>query len=366
MSVYVRYAEDFTGVNPDNRVERELHSLNNRPIRVVVPKYGPFFNDPDTLVVFDNLTQQRLVHNVDYKSPMIVREATLRTGKEVCDAILILNENVSPQVHVTYQNIGGGYQNNVDNIVAMYESYINDNRSIDWLEGIYGKPTEFPPSLHAHWLSEIFGFEPLTVELERIAQAIQLGNTPAFEQLINAIGTKGATLAEMQAGKPLNKFVTLTGLLSVLDKYNFNSIRLSPAHSTLKNGQDLWVSVDASFVPEAAQYFWSIEHETTSPIDFVSQTGYVNLTNGVGSFMIQVAMDLVEEEDEYFRVALRRNSGTGQIVATTPRLKLQAHVIPPPDTILAALSAISPTDPSIQHTVKTTKITRAIKNATYS
>lgn len=364
MSAYVRYAEDLTGINPDNKVAGELHTLSTRPIRVIVPKYGPFY--VDSLVLFDNLTQQPLMKNVDYRTPIISREATLRTGMEVGDAILIENPNVSDQVTVTYQNLGGIYQNNIDNIVQIYESFLNDNRTVDWLDGIYGKPTEFPPALHPHWLSEMYGFEPLTVQLERIQQAILLGNTPAFETLLSAIDGKGATVAEMATGKPTKKFVTLEGLLSVLNKYNFNSLVMKPAQTTIRNGADLWIDVTASFVEENVQYYWSIEHETSSPGDFVAQTGYVNLVNGVGRFLVQITQDQFEEEGEYFRIAMRRNSGVGQIVAMTQRLTLQAHVIPPPDTIFAALQAVGVGDPGVQRTAKTIEIIRKRKNATYS
>lgn len=365
MPVYHRYAEDLTGENPDNRVTGELCSLSNRPVRVAVPKYGPFFTEKN-FSVYDNLTQRLLVKGVDYRCPMIVREATLRTGLEVADALLIENPDVSSQISITYQCIGAEYQNNVDNIVAIYESFLNDGRTVDWVDGIYGKPTEFPPAVHPHWVSDLYGFEPLTVEMERIAQAIMLGNTPAFEMLLQAMESKGASDEEMDLGKPLNKFVTLKGLLGVLNKYNFNSMVMTPGTLRLKNGQDLWVSVKASFVPDSIQYFWSIEHESTSPEDFALQTGYVNLVNGSGQFLIQSNMDVAEEDDEYFRIAIRRKSGTGQIVALSERMTLLSHTKPAPSTIMAALSASCPKSPTIQNTAKTAQITRNYRNASFS
>ena len=124
MSAYYRYPEDPTGVNPDNLVSGEIHQLSNRPIRVAVPKYAPFFTD--SLIVYDGLTQQPLVRGQDYKIPTISREATLRFGKEIADAILIENSNVSDEIRITYQVLGGVHQNNIDNIVNIYEQFVND------------------------------------------------------------------------------------------------------------------------------------------------------------------------------------------------------------------------------------------------
>ena len=364
MPVYHRYPEDLTGTKPDNLIVGELYSLSDRQVRVSVPKYGPFF--VESLQVYDNVTQRRLDKGVDYRVPMIVREASLRTGKEIGDSILIENSEVSSQIRLTYQCLGGDYQNNIDNIVQIYESYLNDNRSVDWLTGIYGKPTEFPPSPHPHWLSEIYGFEPLTVQMERIVQAILLGNTPAFEQLLASMNSKGASIPEMNAGLPIKKFVSLEGLLHVLDKYNFNSMSMKPASLKISNGQGIWVDVKASYVPEDVNYYWSIEHDTSSPEDFVANTGYVNLSHGEGRFMIQTMKDLVAEEAETFRIALRRNSGQGQIVMLSRQLTLAKHRDAADSSAFKALTVCCIGDPRIARTKKTMQIMRSRQDASYS
>lgn len=364
MPVYHRYPEDLTGVNPDNSVVGEVIVLNDRPIRVGVPKYAPFFSK--SLVITDQLTNRILVKDVDYRVPIISQEATLRTGEEIADAFLIENTSVSPNIIVNYQVLGGNYQSNIANITQIYESYINDNRSVDWVSGVYAKPDAYPPSLHPHWLADIFGFEPVTVQLERIAQAIMLGNTPAFEMFLQSIETKFATIADMELGMPVKRAVTLQGLLHVLDKYNFNSIILTPERFTLKNGKVLWFDVNATNVPDESRYYWTIEHETSRPADFVAQSGVVNLVNGKGRFMIQSFKDKLLEPEEFFRVYLRRNGPDGQIVVKSRRLSLVKHLAYQHTRILDVLRVCSVNDPRIRRIAKSVSIKRSFAHASHS
>lgn len=324
MSNLTRYAEDPTGSNPDNLVAGEVHTLSDRPIRVVVPKFAPFFNE-DSLVLFDNMTQRRLVKNTDYRIPVISREATLRYGKEVGDAILIENSEVSSQVLITYQCIGGDLQKNFDNIATIYESFLNDNRLVDWVTGILGKPSTFPPSEHAHWLSEVFGFEPLAFELERLAQAVQLGNAPAFEAIIQSLKDNITSFEDIDKGVPVEKYVTLDKLIYALTRFNFNSMTLTPNGGTIGNGGSLWLDVTASNMPDNTVLYWTIEHYGTASTDFEANSGLFTLMNGKGRFMIQAKMDQEAEEDEPFRLCIRKNSITGHVLITSNEMTLSAH-----------------------------------------
>ena len=364
MPTYYRYPEDLTGVNPDNLVVGEIITLNDRPIRVGVPKYGPFFTK--SLVIYDQLTQQELKKGIDYTVPIISQEASLRTGEEIADAFLIENKNVSPNIRVNSQNLGGAYQSNIANIAQIYEAYVNDNRGVDWISGVYGKPDAYPPSMHPHWLSEIYGFEPLTVQLERIAQAIMVGNTPAFELFLESLGSRFATIQDMEIGKPLNRAVTLQGLLHVLEKYNFNSVVMTPEAFSIKNGKSLWFNVNATNVPDEKRYYWTIEHETSCPADFTMQSGIVNLVNGKGRFMIQSFKDKMQEPVEYFRVYLRRNSPDGQIIVKSRRLTLAKHLAYQHTRILDVLRVCSINDPRIRRIAKSVSIKRSFAYASHS
>jgi hypothetical protein len=366
MSVYVRYQLDPTGQNPDNYVSGELHTLSNRPVRVIVPRHGPFFSDDSSnLVVYDHITNRVLVKNVDYRVPVISREATLKFGKEIADALLIENQAVSAQVRVSYQSLGGHYQNNIDNIVSIYEAVINDSRNVDWETGVYGKPAAYPPGPHPHWLSEIFGFEPLTFQLERIAQAILLGNAPGYEVIFQSLLKATATKAEIEEGRPLPKWLTLEGLIHTLDKYNFNTIQVTIDPTRLSNGVSAWFDVSSTRIPENEQWFWTIAHETTDVTDFVMNSGLLTMRDGKGRFMIQSARDKHSELDEYFRIEIRRNGVNGMVLYTSPRLTLNRHSSFDRDSLLPAFVNPLMASPRIKVSARTYAANMTVWNQLY-
>ena len=356
VSAYYRYPEDPTGSNPDNLVSGEVYQLNDRPVRVAVPKYAPFFTD--SLIVYDGLTQQPLVRGQDYKIPTISREATLRFGKEIADAILIENSNVSSEIRITYQVLGGVHQNNIDNIVSIYEQFVNDQRSVDWISGVYGKPSEYPPSQHAHWLSDLFGFEPVTFQLERIAQAIQLGNSPAFEVMLEAMRNNIASNAEIDQGLPVDKYLTLKQLIYSMDKFNFNSMTVKPSVRDLWNGGDLWFDLEANNIEDAVTYYWTIEHISTSPKDFHSTSGLIQMVEGSGRFMVQTVRDRHAEDEEQFRVLIRKQGLEGHILAKSRIITLARHDPFYQDRILEALRICCINSPRIKRTAKTHAVNR--------
>lgn len=219
----IRYPLDPTGVNPDNRVVDELKSLTNTTIKALVPTYGPIFTDG--LIVVDALNNQVLVKGTDYSCTQLLQEATLRYGKEVCEVILIRKPNVSTSVRITYQVLGGLYQNSVAGIESLYQGLINDNRPIVW-DAILNKPYEYPAALHMHMLQDVVGFEPVIVALERIRNAITLSDLPAFEALVDWVNSKleVVTEAEIDAGLPVNKIVTYERLIHAIDNISLADV----------------------------------------------------------------------------------------------------------------------------------------------
>lgn len=356
VSAYYRYPEDPTGSNPDNLVSGEIYQLSERPIRVAAPRYAPFFTE--SLIVYDDLSQQPLIRGQDYRIPMICREATLRFGKEIADAILIENPNVSNKIRITYQVLGGIHQNNIDNVVNIYEQFINDQRSVDWVTGIYGKPSEYPPSPHAHWLSDLFGFEPVTFQLERIAQAIQLGNTPAFEIMFEAMRNNIVSEEEIDRGLAVDKYLTLKQLIYAMDKFNFNSMSVKPNIRNVWNGGDLWFDLEANKIDDDVTYYWTIEHIGTSPEDFHSTSGLVHMVEGVGQFMVQTVRDRHAENNEEFRVLIRKQGVDGHILAKSRIITLARHDPFYQDRILEALRICCINSPRIKRTAKTHAVNR--------
>lgn len=175
-----RFEYDKTGVNPDNLVIGEIHTLSTNQIRACAPIYGAFFTE--SLQVYDHTTDRLLQYGTQYKVVEMLQDATMRIGKEICLLILIIDRNVGNQVRINYQALGGMYQNDASAIVSMYETIAKDNRSVDWIN-VLNKPLEYPPALHLHLLEDIYGFQPLVDAIERVRTAIILSDVPAFEGL---------------------------------------------------------------------------------------------------------------------------------------------------------------------------------------
>lgn len=177
-----RFAYDKTGVNPDNLVMSEVHTLSTNQVRACAPTYGAFFTE--SLQVYDHSTDRLLQYGTQYRVVELLQDATIRLGKEVCLLILIMDTNVSSQIRINYQALGGMYQNDASGILSMYETIAKDNRTVDWIN-VLNKPLDYPPTLHNHLFEDIYGFEPLVDAIERLRNAIIMGNVPAFEGMID-------------------------------------------------------------------------------------------------------------------------------------------------------------------------------------
>lgn len=364
--IYQRYPLDPTGINPDNLVSAEEHLLDNLRYRFIIPKHGPFYSE--SVVVVDAVTNTPLVKTTatvvgQYTIPVISQEATLKMGLEVADAILISDETVSSRVYVTYQTIGGEFQRNADNIVNIYNALMNDNRKVDWLTGIFGKPADYPPSAHPHSLMDIFGFETMTFMLERIYQAILLGNTPAFQMILDAILSMKASVQDIDEGISGDKLVSLEVLQHATQRYNFNSIQVTPMESFCGNGAVTTLAVKASDSPLNDLLYWTIEHITTKEEDFVLNSGTVPLYKGEGSFQIQTALNLYPENDETFRVQFRRGGPDRYVVMTTYEFTIPAHTSLYRDRILDAYRVPTLSTPRLAKTALTNSVNRGVWNA---
>lgn len=284
-----RFALDETGVNPDNLVSGEVVQLSDRRYRCVVPRHAPFY--VESLRVYDGVTQLPL-SPAQYSIPMISQEATLRMGKAVADSFIIEDETVASSVIVTYQALGGLYQNNIANVVAIFETFLNDNRAIDWVTGVYGKPNDYPPSEHPHSVADLFGFEALTFVLEQIRQAILLGNTPAYEMIFEALTRNTASLQEVTNGDVNTKLVPLNVLQLSNRLYNHNTFKLTPMVGSVKQDHVLPIEVEANWPQgEVDTIYWKIQHIDTTPLDFEINSGSLQLLRGKGSFNLQ-SMDI--------------------------------------------------------------------------
>lgn len=322
----IRYALDPTGINPDNTVSGELHTLNVSPIRAIAPQYGPYFTE--SVVIYDAITNQQLIKNTDFKCVQLLQEATLKFGKEIAEVILIVNPDVNNQVRIGYQVLGGLYQNTVEGVVTLYEAFLADNRPVDWTN-VLNKPFQYPPSLHNHLLKDIYGFEPVIVALERIRNAIVLSDVPAFEAIVDWVKMLTAVVTETEIDNisSVPKYLTFERLLYALDKLNFNGITLEPMTTSVENNAVIPFSLSATNLPLETTLYWTIDHIDTIDADFNTLSGLINVTAGRGQFSISISDSPISEITEHFRVAIRKNGITGPILTRSGIITINKKVI---------------------------------------
>lgn len=171
---------DNTGVNPNNLVAAEVHTLQADGVRFIVTDNGPFYTA--SLVLVDLATGQTLAPRTQYTAIQLEEDATLASGKEVCSIVIIDDDKVSDQVAITYQAYGGWMSYSVTAIKEMIENLDLDNRTITWAQ-IVGKPDRYPPAPHAHPLSDIYGWSKLFPALNAIRDAILTSDQAAFDQI---------------------------------------------------------------------------------------------------------------------------------------------------------------------------------------
>jgi hypothetical protein len=326
-SPLIRYQLDPTGNNPDNLILGETKIAMGGPVtRVIAPTYAPFFSD--SVKVYNSGTNQELVKNVQYKCVELLQDPTARYAKEICQIILILDPSVA-NLRYDYQALGGLNQFDPSVLVNLWTQATQDNRPVQW-GNVLNKPISYPPSLHNHMFSELYGFEPLVMELERVRNAITLSNVPAFESLIDWVKLyikPTVSEEEIRDSLPVQKYVTFEKLLYALDQLNFNGVKMSPLTGTFTNRSNQAFQLEFTNPPQVP-LFWTIDHIETDSTDFLSDSGLVVVQDDRASFTISLSGSKVDETPESFKVSIRKNSITGPVLKQTQVMQIRAYEAP--------------------------------------
>lgn len=235
------HALDPTGINTNNLVTGENAQGIGSPNRLIKPEYGPYF--VESLIVVDNDTNTTLVKGVDYDCVGLVQEATIKFQKPIAEFIKLKRPSISATVRIQYQALGGLYENSNTVLANLWNSYINDNRLIDFKDGLIDKPFEYPPSLHPTLFKDISNFEPLISAIERLTQAVTISNVPAFQNLVDWFEVNLAnsvpelvSVDDLATMAPSNKLITLAALVYVLDRYTIPTDRITGTLPVSKGG----------------------------------------------------------------------------------------------------------------------------------
>jgi len=185
------YPFDLSGSLTSNRVE-ENHVLGTSEYRTIALKNGPLFTEG--LTVRERNSTTLLSRGTDYELVFYYNElAVLTAGKEVCGVIVVHNTDVSTDVVVGANIVGGPFANSgqviEDAITALEEA----NKNVYW-KNIIDKPDLFQPTPHLHDFGDIYGFEFLIDVLGNIRDTLLIGSNAQFEQISERISSMYDTL----------------------------------------------------------------------------------------------------------------------------------------------------------------------------
>lgn len=320
-----RYVTDYTGRSPNNFVSNERHTLGPKagPYHPIAPRSGPYYNNPETLIIYADA--KRLTPGVDYFGSNLIAEATALGDGEVCELILLRNQEEGTEISISYQNVGGLWQNHAQGLVDLYNAFMADNRPIDWYK-IMNKPMAYPPAYHLHMLKDVVGWESLVVAIERLINVLNLRNVPAFEALVDWVMTKSVefvTEEEIRNMAYVDTSVSMRRLLYAAKKLNFNTVRILPRNSERRPPQYFVLDLEFTNFEEGEVVFWDIIHGQTFPYMFKADKGSFRIVNKKALLVIQTTPQTNSRGIFEFVVRIRRNSLTGPVLALSQNLKLK-------------------------------------------
>ena len=189
----IRYPLDTTGLSPGNYIVDEIHDLANVNIKSLATNYGAYFTE--SLTVTDRTSNLMLVRGTQYVCVELLDIPTELYAKEICCMILIIDPAVSKSIKVSYNALGGTYTRSAAAAVEIYNLIQNQIVIAEWPD-IISKPKIFNPAQHTHALSDVYGFEYVVDELERVRSAITNSNVPAHEGILDWVVDEIAKLRQ--------------------------------------------------------------------------------------------------------------------------------------------------------------------------
>lgn len=182
-----KYPLDLLGTSPTNKAVDEAHTIGALRGRLFAADYGPFFGA--TAILKDAVTGRTLVPTVDYVLVHYYREAGLATGQSVYAAARIINPEVSTQIIMTCQYVGGEFSYSTYALKQAIEDLANDDRPIYWGD-LIGVPSQFVPAPHLHSAYDLYGLKYLIESNYDISAAIREGDVESRQMLLDQVRTK--------------------------------------------------------------------------------------------------------------------------------------------------------------------------------
>lgn len=271
------YPLDLQGNNPANFIVNEIRTFNTAAQRLFVPSAGPFYRMD--FEIRNNVTNQLLLPNTDYKIVHLHKAAVLISGKNVNAGIYVHNTNI-PSVRVSYRVIGGHFADTADVIRQLFlDNPPTDAATIPW-DHVFGAPAQMPPVEHLHDMLDTYGYGNLITVLEQLRVAVIAGDGPAIDAIYRYI-----EILLTNSG-----FVTAQEVLNMINLDTANQVKVYATYADLRAETELPNNSDLLYITlgkntrydgRGRQFVWSIASTDVDDNDKVVKPTII-LTNGNG------------------------------------------------------------------------------------
>lgn len=186
---------DTTGNASNNLLQNELHQTEGGTKSAIRPNAGSYYKTTLQVYSVDGLGNlSPLVLGTDYLPADLNQDATMITGQEVCELIILINPDLPSLFSITYQAYGG--LNNI-NTTALYNAYLAAALGTPTpIADIAGVPVVFQPAPHIHDVADIYGMENAVGFLTDLKNAVTISPSVAKYQVVtSAIASFSTSLA---------------------------------------------------------------------------------------------------------------------------------------------------------------------------
>ncbi len=179
---------DLTGSNVDNRITDEIHRLTkieNKNDRIICPRYGTFY--VESLIVRE-VSGRPLEEGRDYKLAYHESDYSELTGKDLESLIIIVNPDVSNDVKIEYQALGGKLEIVKDFLQVKLDEL--DEWVLEYkFEDIVGLPEGWVGDAdHPHKYWQLYGWDSLIENLDGLGDALGRDRTALHSAVDEYVG----------------------------------------------------------------------------------------------------------------------------------------------------------------------------------
>lgn len=173
---------DYSASNTDYR-RTEYHKTADLSGNYLIPFEGPMF--VRNLVV--RAEGSPLTIETDYTIEDDFEELELMTGKKVIGCIKLSNKvmNDYKEIKIVYQKVGEVIVSR-NFLLESVDKILNNDRPVDWLTQVLGKPSTYTPAYHIHDVrekNELVGFSDLLLLFKQASGDIKRSGLVVWNQL---------------------------------------------------------------------------------------------------------------------------------------------------------------------------------------